>query len=177
MIHPTAQIDPSAVIGANVRIGAYTVIDADVHIGEGTIIGPHVVIEGPTRIGKDNRIAQFASLGGDPQDMKFSRERTELVIGDRNLIREFVTINRGTKDGVGGGTVLEIDEAGDVVQDRGPASYAEADTSLLGLGKRVRLPTERAGTLLVFKAYDDMSFGLVVGATTPMRVADVVRNP
>ena len=101
MIHPTAQIDPSAVIGANVRMGAYTVIGANVHIGDGTIIGPHVVIEGPTRIGKDNRIAQFASLGGDPQDMKFSGERTELVIGDRNLIREFVTINRGTPEGGG----------------------------------------------------------------------------
>ncbi|HTC44515.1 MAG TPA: LysM peptidoglycan-binding domain-containing protein [Steroidobacteraceae bacterium] len=101
------------------------------------------------------------------------------VLDNVTLIGQFniVTINRGTKDGVGGGTVLEIDEAGDVVQDRGPASYAEADTSLLGLAKRVRLPTERAGTLLVFKAYDDMSFGLVVGATTPMRVGDVVRNP
>jgi UDP-N-acetylglucosamine acyltransferase len=101
MIHPTALIDPSAVIGANVSIGAYSVIGADVHVGEGTTIGPHVVIEGPTRIGRDNRIAQFASLGGDPQDKKFGGEHTELVIGDRNLIREFVTINRGTGDGGG----------------------------------------------------------------------------
>ena len=99
MIHPTAQIDPTAVIGNNVSIGAYSVIGANVEIGEGTVIGPHVVIEGPTRIGRDNRIAQFASLGGDPQDKKFSGERSELVIGDRNLIREFVTINRGTGDG------------------------------------------------------------------------------
>jgi len=105
MIHPTAQIDPSASIGANVSIGAYSVIGADVEIGEGTTIGPHVVIEGPTRIGSDNRISQFASLGGPPQDKKFAGERTELVIGDRNLIREFVTINRGTGEG---GSVTRI---------------------------------------------------------------------
>ena len=101
MIHPTALIDPSAVIGVNVSIGAYSVIGAEVEIGDGTVIGPHVVIEGPTRIGRDNRITQFASLGGAPQDKKFARERTELVIGDRNLIREFATINRGTGDGGG----------------------------------------------------------------------------
>lgn len=101
MIHPTALIDPSATIGANVSIGAYSVIGADVRIGDGTQIGPHVVIEGPTTIGRDNHITQFASLGGAPQDKKWSGERTELVIGDRNLIREFVTINRGTGDGGG----------------------------------------------------------------------------
>jgi UDP-N-acetylglucosamine acyltransferase len=101
MIHPTAQIDPSAVIGDNVSIGAYSVIGAQVTIGDGTVIGPHVVIEGPTTIGRDNRIAQFVSLGGDPQDKKFAGERTELVIGDRNLFREFVTVNRGTGDGGG----------------------------------------------------------------------------
>ena len=101
MIHATAQIDPSAKLGANVSVGAYSVIGAEVEIGEGTVIGPHVVIEGPTRIGRDNRISQFASLGGAPQDKKFQGERTELVIGDRNLIREFVTVNRGTGDGGG----------------------------------------------------------------------------
>ncbi|MFC4764507.1 acyl-ACP--UDP-N-acetylglucosamine O-acyltransferase [Dyella koreensis] len=101
MIHATAQIDPTAKIGANVSIGAYSVIGAEVEIGEGSVIGPHVVIEGPTRIGRDNRICQFASLGGAPQDKKFAGEHTELVIGDRNLIREFVTINRGTGDGGG----------------------------------------------------------------------------
>ncbi len=108
MIHPTAQIDPSAVIGQHVSIGAFSVIGADVVIGDGTVIGPHVVIEGPTRIGRDNRVSQFASLGGDPQDKKFSGERTELVIGDRNLIREFVTVNRGTGDG-GGATRIGDD--------------------------------------------------------------------
>ena len=100
-IHPTAQIDPTAKIGANVGIGAYSVIGAEVEIGDGTVIGPHVVIEGPTRIGRDNRISQFASIGNSPQDKKWEGERTELVIGDRNLIREFVTINRGTGDGGG----------------------------------------------------------------------------
>jgi len=101
MIHSTAQIDPGAVIGRNVTIGAYSVIGAEVEIGEGTVIGPHVVIEGPTRIGRENRISQFASIGGAAQDKKFSGERTKLVIGDRNLIREFVTINRGTGEGGG----------------------------------------------------------------------------
>ncbi|MGN6281291.1 acyl-ACP--UDP-N-acetylglucosamine O-acyltransferase [Frateuria sp.] len=101
MIHPTAQIDPGAVIGRNVTIGAYSVIGAEVEIGEGTVVGPHVVIEGPTKIGRENRISQFASIGGAAQDKKFSGERTELVIGDRNLIREFVTINRGTGEGGG----------------------------------------------------------------------------
>ncbi|MEO7066084.1 MAG: acyl-ACP--UDP-N-acetylglucosamine O-acyltransferase [Rhodanobacter sp.] len=101
MIHPTALIDPAAVIGTDVSIGAYSVIGAHVRIGARTVVGPHVVIEGPTTIGEDNRITQFASLGGDPQDKKFAGEHTELVIGDRNLIREFVTINRGTGDGGG----------------------------------------------------------------------------
>lgn len=101
LIHPTAQIDPGAVIGADVGIGAYSVIGAEVEIGDGTVIGPHVVIDGPTRIGRDNRISQFASIGNSPQDKKWEGERTELVIGDRNLIREFVTINRGTGDGGG----------------------------------------------------------------------------
>lgn len=101
------------------------------------------------------------------------------VIDNVELIGQYdiVTINRGTRDGVGPGTVLAIDEAGDVVPDRGPASYADTDRNFLGFTKSVRLPSERAGTLLVFKSYDDVSFGLVVGASTPFRVADVVRNP
>jgi LysM repeat protein len=101
------------------------------------------------------------------------------VIDNVELIGQYdiVAINRGARDGVGPGTVLAIDEAGDVVPDRGPASYADTDRNIFGFTKSVRLPAERAGTLLVFKSYDDMSFGLVVGASTPMRVADVVRNP
>jgi UDP-N-acetylglucosamine acyltransferase len=101
MIHPTAQIDPSARVGARVSIGAYSIIGADVDIGDGTSIGPHCVISGPTRIGMDNRIYSHAALGSDPQDKKFADERTELVIGDRNTIREFTTFSRGTADGGG----------------------------------------------------------------------------
>lgn len=101
MIHPSALIDPSARIGENVSIGAFSVIGPDVEIGDGTTIGPHVVIESQTRIGKDNRIWQFASLGSAPQDKKFHGEQSRLEIGDRNVIREFVSFNRGTTDGGG----------------------------------------------------------------------------
>lgn len=101
MIHPSALIDPSARIGANVSIGAFSIIGPDVEIGDGTTIGPHVVIESQTRIGKDNRISQFASLGSAPQDKKFHGEQSRLEIGDRNVIREFVSFNRGTGDGGG----------------------------------------------------------------------------
>ena len=101
MIHPSALVDPSARIGSGVSIGPFSVIGAHVEIGEGTRIGPHVVIDGPTRIGRDNHIYAFAALGGDPQDKKFHGERSELVIGDRNTIREFVTFNRGTADDAG----------------------------------------------------------------------------
>jgi UDP-N-acetylglucosamine acyltransferase len=101
VIHPTAVIDPSARLGANVSIGAYAVIGPDVEIGDGTTVGPHCVITGPTCIGRDNRIHAHAALGGDPQDKKFAGERGELVIGDRNTIREFTTFSRGTGDGGG----------------------------------------------------------------------------
>jgi UDP-N-acetylglucosamine acyltransferase len=101
MIHPTAQIDAGAKLAADVQVGAYSVIGGAVEIGSGTTIGPHVVIEGPTRIGSNNRIWQFASIGGDAQDKKYHGERSELSIGDDNLIREFVTINRGTDEGGG----------------------------------------------------------------------------
>jgi len=100
-VHSTAQIDPSAQLDASVVVGAYSVIGAGVEIGAGTQIGPHVVIQGPTRIGRNNRITQFASIGGDPQDKKYHGEQSQLVIGDDNLVREFVTINRGTADGGG----------------------------------------------------------------------------
>jgi UDP-N-acetylglucosamine acyltransferase len=101
MIHATAQIDAGARIGANVSVGAFSVIGAHVEIGDGSTIGPHVVIEGPTRIGRNNRIWQFASIGADPQDKKYHGENSELVLGDDNIVREFVTINRGTADGGG----------------------------------------------------------------------------
>jgi len=95
-VHPTAIIDPSAKIGDGVEVGPYSVIGADVEIGEHTWIGPHVVINGPTTIGRENKIFQFASIGDAPQDKKYADEPTRLVIGDRNTIRECVTINRGT---------------------------------------------------------------------------------
>ncbi len=101
MIHPTAQIDPGARLGANVSVGAFVVIGPDVEIGDGTRIDAHCVVTGPTRIGRDNHFHPHAAIGGDPQDKKFAGERTELVIGDRNCVREFTTINRGTGDGGG----------------------------------------------------------------------------
>ncbi|CUA82976.1 acyl-ACP--UDP-N-acetylglucosamine O-acyltransferase [Pseudidiomarina woesei] len=96
MIHPTAIIDSSARIGNNVEIGPYSIIGADVEVGDNCIIGPHVVLRGPTVLGKNNRIFQFASVGEDCQDKKYNGEPTRLVIGDNNIIRECVTIHRGT---------------------------------------------------------------------------------
>lgn len=105
LIHPTAVIDPSAVLADDVRVGAFTLIGAGVEIGPGTEVGPHCSIHGPTRIGRDNRFIGHAAIGGEPQDKKYAGEKTELVIGDRNVIREFVTINRGTGGGGGVTTV------------------------------------------------------------------------
>jgi UDP-N-acetylglucosamine acyltransferase len=98
VIHPTAIIDPAARLGDGVEVGAYSIIGADVEIGAGTVIGPHVVIMGPSIIGSDNRIFQFSSIGEQPQDKKYRGEQSRLVLGDRNIIREFVTLNRGTAD-------------------------------------------------------------------------------
>jgi UDP-N-acetylglucosamine acyltransferase len=96
MIDSRAVVSPQADIAADVQIGPFTVIGADVTIGAGTWIGPHVVINGPTRIGIDNKVYQFASLGDAPQDKKYNGEPTRLEIGDRNVFRESVTVNRGT---------------------------------------------------------------------------------
>ena len=95
-IHPTAIVDPRARLAGDVRIGAYTSIGGDVEIGEGTTVAEHVVIRGHTRIGRDNRIFQFNSIGEIPQDKKYAGEPTKLVIGDGNTIREFCTLNLGT---------------------------------------------------------------------------------
>src|SRR5690606_37694443 len=100
-IHASAVVDPSARIGKGVSIGAFTLVGPGVEIGDGTSIGAHCSILGPTRIGRDNRIHGHAAIGGDPQDKKFQGEHAELVIGDRNVIREFTTINRGTGNGGG----------------------------------------------------------------------------
>lgn len=95
-IHPTAIVDPMASLDDNVEVGAYSIIGPDVSIGAGSKIGPHVVIEGHTSIGRDNTFFQFCSIGAAPQDMKYKGEPTQLVIGDRNKIREFCTFNLGT---------------------------------------------------------------------------------
>ncbi len=100
-IHPTAIVHPAARLGSGLAIGAYSVIGEHVEIGDDTWIGPHVVITGHTRIGRDNRIFQFCSLGEAPQDKKYGNEPTRLEIGDRNTIREFCTFNRGTVQGAG----------------------------------------------------------------------------
>ena len=101
MIHPQAIIDPSARLGENVHVGPFSVIGAGVEIGDGSWIGPHVVINGPTRIGRQNRIFQFSSLGEAPQDLKYAGEPTRLEVGDRNIVREYCTFSRGTVAGGG----------------------------------------------------------------------------
>jgi UDP-N-acetylglucosamine acyltransferase len=108
MIHPTAIIDPKAEIGEGVEIGPYSVIEKEVFIGEGTKIGPHVVIREGTQIGKRCQIFQFASIGEAPQAFFYRGEKTSLQIGDQNIIREFVTLHRGTVKG-GGKTIIGSD--------------------------------------------------------------------
>jgi UDP-N-acetylglucosamine acyltransferase len=104
-IDPRAIVSPQAELAADVTVGAFTVIGDGVRIGAGTWIGPHVVINGPSTIGAANRIFQFASIGDAPQDLKYKGEPTRLEIGDRNVFREFTTMNRGT---VGGGAITTI---------------------------------------------------------------------
>ena len=100
-IHPTAIIDPTAELHETVSVGPYSIIAGSVIIDSGTQIGSHVFIDQYTRIGKDCQIFPFTSIGTAPQDKKFKGEKTELVIGDENVIREYATINRGTPDGGG----------------------------------------------------------------------------
>jgi UDP-N-acetylglucosamine acyltransferase len=108
MIHNTAIVHEKARLGEGVEIGPYAIVGEQVVIGAGTRVGPHAVIEGWTEIGRDNRIFQFASVGAEPQDLKYRGEKSLLRIGDRNVIREFVTLHRGTVDG-GGETVIGSD--------------------------------------------------------------------
>ena len=96
MIHATAIVSNKALIADDVEIGPYAVVGDDVEIGRGTRIDSHVVITGPTILGEENHIYQFASIGDDPQDKKYAGESTRLIVGDRNTIREFCTISRGT---------------------------------------------------------------------------------
>ena len=95
-IHPTAIVDPRARLAAGVRVGPYTVVDGDVEIGEGTTVGAHCVLTGHTTIGRDNRIFHFCSIGEANQDKKYRGEPTCLAIGDRNTIREYCSLSRGT---------------------------------------------------------------------------------
>lgn len=104
-VHPTAIIDRTAQLDSTVCVGPYSIIGPDVDIGGGTVVGPHVVLQGPTTIGRDNHIFQFSSLGEIPQDKKYAGEDSKLVIGDRNTIREYCTINRGTSLGEGATTI------------------------------------------------------------------------
>lgn len=104
-VHPTALVAPAAELASDVVVGAYSVVGPRVRIGAGTVIGPHVVIEGRTTIGEGNRIFQFASIGAPPQDLKYQGEDSALIIGHRNRIREFCTLNPGT---AGGGLVTEV---------------------------------------------------------------------
>jgi UDP-N-acetylglucosamine acyltransferase len=97
LIDPTAIIDSKAELADDVSVGPFSVIGPGVKIGKGTVIGSHVVIKGPTSIGKHNRIYQFTSIGEDPQDKKYAAEITRLEIGDRNTIREYTSMHRGTK--------------------------------------------------------------------------------
>lgn len=101
MIHPSALVADSAVVADDVQVGPFCIIGEHVEIGSGTRIDSHVVVSGPTRIGKGNHIYQFCSIGGDPQDKKYAGEPTRLEIGDRNTIREYCTISRGTVQDVG----------------------------------------------------------------------------
>lgn len=107
MIHPTAIIDASAEIDTNVTIGPYAIVNSDVRICSGTTIGPYTTIEKYTTIGEDCQIFQYASIGGAPQDLKFHGEKSYLKIGRGSIIREFVTINRGTESG---GGITEVGE-------------------------------------------------------------------
>ena len=101
MLHSTAIISPGADLAEGVKVGPYSIIGNDVQIGAGTEIGSHVIIKGTTEIGENNRILQFASIGEDPQDKKYAGEKTRLVIGDGNTIREYCTLNRGTAQDIG----------------------------------------------------------------------------
>lgn len=100
-IHPTAIVSPEAGIGENVTIGAFSIVDRGARIGSNTVLASHVVIEEGTEIGENCRISQFSVIGGAPQDLKFQGEVTKVIIGNNNSIREFVTINRATREDIG----------------------------------------------------------------------------
>ncbi|MBU0486046.1 MAG: acyl-ACP--UDP-N-acetylglucosamine O-acyltransferase [Proteobacteria bacterium] len=104
-IHPTAIIDSAAELASSVEVGPYTIIESGVKIGADTVIGSHTLISGPTTVGEGNNIGSFCNIGAPPQDIRYNGEPTELVIGDRNLIREYVSLHRGTVGGRGVTTI------------------------------------------------------------------------
>ena len=104
-IHPTALVDPRAELEEDVEVGAYSIIGRGVKVGKGTRIRSHVVIEGNTTLGSDNAIFEFATLGNIPQDLKYKGEDSRLILGNRNIVREYASLNPGTK---GGGMVTRV---------------------------------------------------------------------
>jgi len=98
-VHPSAVVEPGARLGAGVQVGAFCYIGAEVEVADGSVFGPHCSVHGPTRIGRGNRFVGHCAIGGEPQDKKYAGERVGLAIGDRNVFREFVTVNRGTGGG------------------------------------------------------------------------------
>lgn len=100
-IHPTAVIEPGAELGANVNIGAYSVVGSNVKLGDGCVLGPHVLLDGHTVIGENNQFFSFTAIGGEPQSVSYKGEPTKTHIGDNNIFRENITVNRGTMDDEG----------------------------------------------------------------------------
>jgi UDP-N-acetylglucosamine acyltransferase len=107
-IHPQAIVAPGAKLGEAVKIGAYAMVGEDVELGDGCVVHAHAIVQGPAKFGKNNVLHAFSVIGGDPQDYTYRGERTELVAGDDNIFREYVTVNRGTQKG-GGRTKLGSD--------------------------------------------------------------------
>lgn len=104
-IHPHAVIAPGAKLAPGVQVGAFAVVGAGVELGEGCILHPHAIVQGPSKIGRDNVFHPFGTIGGDPQDLKFHGEPTELIVGDANTFREYATVSRGTLGGGGKTTI------------------------------------------------------------------------
>jgi len=104
-VHEQAIVAASAKVAAGVRIGAYAVIGEDVELGEGCVLHEHAMVQGPSKIGRNNVFHPFCVIGGDPQDLRFKGERTELTVGDGNTFREYVTVTRGTVGGGGKTTI------------------------------------------------------------------------
>ncbi len=161
MIHPTAIIDPCAQIDANVTIGPYAIIKSDVHIGSGVTIGPYTTIEQYVTIGENCQIFQHAAIGCAPQDLKFHGEKTYLKIGKGSIIREFVTINRGT-------------EAGGGVTELGEENYLMAYTHIAHdckIGKRVILANNStlAGHIIIG---DNVTVGGLVAIHQFVQIGD-----